>query len=188
VALERATRRRSSPRRGWQVGAAILLLALAACAEKRPALRSTAPVPSLPTLTLVGATIVEVLDADSIEMRLEDGRELHIQSLGIDAPDAGKPLRGGANDFARAKLTKGRRVYLEQGPQLWDDRGRYLALVWLSRPKTGRAGETSTRMFNAMMLVAGYAEVEPDDRNPKYATLFSALQRDAQRARRGIWD
>lgn len=185
--MERATRRRSSSRRGWPVGAAILLIVLTACAEKRPALRSTAPVPSLPTLTLVGATIVEVFDADSIEMRLEDGRDVHVQLLGIDAPDTGRPERGHANTFARARLTKGRRVYLEQGPQLWDARGRYLALVWLRRPTTGSARETSTRMLNAMMLVAGYAEVEPEEQNPKYGTLFRVLEQEAKRAARGIW-
>ena len=166
----------------------VVLSFLCSCGPPRAPVKLNVPSPpSAATLSLQTATVVAVFDADSIEMRLEDGRALHMQLLGIDGPDAGRPQRGRANDLVRSRLPKGRRVYLEQGPQLWDDSGRYLVLVWLQRPTAGTNQETSTRMLNAMLLASGLATVEPGDENPKYKTLFRELQLEARRARQGIW-
>lgn len=179
--------RRTTLRRCRPVVGMLLLGLLCSCSPQSP-VKPTAPSPrSAPTISLQTATVIAVLDADSITVRLEDGRELRTQMLGIDAPDAGKPQRGHANDLVRSKLAKGRRVYLEQGPQLWDNQGRYLVLVWLRQPTTGTNAESSTRMLNAILLVSGLAEVEPDEENPKYETLFRQLQVEARRAHRGIW-
>lgn len=176
-------------RRNRHVVGAVLLGLLCACAAEPPApVTLTAPSPSgARSLDLRRATVLNVFDADSIEMRLDDGRDLHVQLIGIDAPDAGKPERGHANAFVRSRLVKGRSVYIEQGPQMWDDLGRMLAYVWLKRPSRGTLAETSKTMLNAMMLVAGFAHVEPEDENPKYATLFGQLERSAKSKRKGIW-
>jgi micrococcal nuclease len=172
------------------VGWTLLLGFIVACGGTAPSpVRLTTPPPAATTAaaTFVSATIVTVLDADSFEMKLDDGRDVHVQLLGVDAPDTGKPLRGHANAFTRARLPKGRRVYLERGPERWDDRGRYLAFVWLRTPRTGSNREATSQMINALLLDAGYAEIESEDENPKYGTLFRLLQQEARRARRGIW-
>lgn len=176
--------------RAYRLLTGLMLLALiGACGgEPPPRVTLTRPTPTArSSVTLQGATVVNVFDADSIEMRFDDGRQLHVQLLGIDAPDAGKPERGHANEFVRSRLAKGKRVYLEQGPQMWDELGRFLALVWLKRPSKGTLRETTTTMLNALMLVAGYADVEAEDQNPKYGTLFRQLEQSAKRARKGIW-
>lgn len=181
--------RRTFQRKRPIVGALLLGLALTSCAQpSSPSVGFTpAASPTGAGPPLVRANVVKVLDADSIEMRLDDGRNLHVQLIGIDGPDAGKPFRGRANDFVRSKLRAGRGVFLEQGPMLWDGRGRYLAYVWLKRPTRGTIAETSTTMLNAMMLSAGWAEIEGAEANPKYGTLFRQLQQEARRAKRGIW-
>jgi micrococcal nuclease len=107
--------------------------------------------------------------------------------IGIDAPDGGEPWRGRANTFVVDTLPKGRTVYLEEGPLYWDNRGRHLAYLWLSKPAMPGTRQAPDYMLNAMLLNRGYARIEPRNSNPKYGSLFRSLQLAAKRAERGIW-
>ena len=131
--------------------------------------------------------MVEVYDADSFDLKLQDGRQVRVRLLGVDAPDGGEPLRGHANAFARAKLPEGRTVLLEFGPQMWDSQGRLLAYVWLTAPGTSDVWEATGRMLNAVLLDKGYAHIEAKHENPKYGAVFRSVERSAKRAKRGIW-
>ncbi|MGB9859541.1 MAG: thermonuclease family protein [Moorellaceae bacterium] len=42
-------------------------------------------------------------------------------------------------------------------------------------------------MFNAELLLNGYAQVMTVPPNVKYAELFRALQKEAQENRKGLW-
>jgi endonuclease YncB( thermonuclease family) len=133
------------------------------------------------------ATVARVIDADTIQMHLSGGRDMNVQLIGVDAPDGGEPWRGRANKFVADILTKGRTVYLEEGPLYWDSRKRHLVFLWLSKPATAGPRQAPAHMLNAMLLSKGYARIEPKTSNPKYGSLFGSLQLAARRAERGIW-
>jgi micrococcal nuclease len=169
---------------------AIALAVLSACAGSAPPRALYRPGPTVaPTsgVFLERATVVKVIDADTIQMQLSGGRDMHVQLIGVDAPDGGEPWRGRANKLVVDTLKRGRTVYLEEGPLYWDNRKRHLAYLWLSNPATAGARQAPTYMLNAILLSSGYARIEPRTSNPKYGALFRSLELAAKRGERGIW-
>jgi endonuclease YncB( thermonuclease family) len=145
----------------------------------------TSPSPASPQI--LEATVRQVFDADTIGVRLGDGRRVHVQLIGIDAPDGGTQHRADANAYARRLLTEGRGVFLERASQLWDDEGRLMAYFWLSRPGGNLRAKAKTQMLNAILLTKGWAHIEEEPPNLEYASLFRSLQDAARSAGRGIW-
>ena len=80
------------------------------------------------TLSSSQATVVEVVDGDTIRVRLPDGREEPVRYIGIDTPERGDPCFQEAAD-ANARLVEGRRVRLERDVSERDRYGRLLAYV-----------------------------------------------------------
>ncbi len=81
----------------------------------------------------------------------------------------------------------GRTVYLELDLQQRDRYGRLLAYIWLSPPESLSEGEVREKMFNAHLLLEGYAQVMTVPPNVKYSELFLELQKEAQESGRGLW-
>lgn len=151
---------------------------------------------SASSTTVATATPVEILDGDSIVLRLEDGALQEVRLIGIDAPESDlvtDMYSKASLDAAGRFLRNARRVYLEIGPQSCDDYGNTLAYVWLARPPASpSAADVRTEMLNAKMLLGGYAKrraVDPNavHLNTKYSSLFDAYGREAQTATRGLW-
>jgi micrococcal nuclease len=145
--------------------------------------------------TLVRAVVTRVIDGDTIQVRLRTGPSERVRLLGIDAPEVydsarldrtaqslGKSreeiraLGRLAWNFTRSRLER-RVVSLELDVQTRDAYGRLLAYVWLG----------DGPLFNMVILQEGYAQVLTIPPNVRYADLFLACQREARRARRGLW-
>ncbi|WP_245574368.1 thermonuclease family protein [Desulfovirgula thermocuniculi] len=155
------------------------LLALAACS------RASAP-PGF-----MEATVTEVVDGDTVHVRLSGGREEKVRFIGVNAPEYTKevePYGKEATDYTKKHLL-GKKVWLETDAQERDKYGRLLAYVWLSPPqgRSPSAEEVREKMFNARLLLDGCAQVMTVPPNVKYADLFVKLQREAREARRGLW-
>ncbi|HWP34952.1 MAG TPA: thermonuclease family protein, partial [Thermodesulfobacteriota bacterium] len=148
-----------------------------------------------PAARTLRATVVAVVDGDTIEVRLADGRRATVRLIGVDAPeqhDSPKLDRDAARsgldkatiramgrlaaDYTRRRL-EGRTVELELDAETHDRYGRLLAYVWLP-------GDV---LFNAELLREGYAQLLTVPPNVKYADRFVALQREARAAGRGLW-
>lgn len=78
-------------------------------------------------------------------------------------------------------------VYLVKDVQELNKYGRMLAYVWLDRPLNDSDSEVRAKMFNARMLLGGYAQVMTVPPNVKYVDLFVKLQREAREAGKGRW-
>ena len=125
-------------------------------------------------------TVVRVVDGDTIHVQLVDRVE-KIRYIGVNAPEIHHPTRGeepGGREAAEVnrQLVVGRRIRLELDVRARDRHGRLLAYVW--------AGDT---MVNAELVRRGYAQVMTVPPNVRYQDLFLKLQREAQNARRGLW-
>ena len=94
-----------------------------------------------------------------------------------------------ASDFTKSQLTD-KTVWLQTDVGARDRYDRMLAYVWLKEPsKKDLDDENAIRkyMYNARLLLDGYAQVMTIQPNSRYADLFVHLQREAREAKKGLW-
>jgi len=130
------------------------------------------------------ATVVRVVDGDTVHVQLADGTSETLRLIGIDTPevvDPRKPVQCyGREASAHAhELLDGQAVTLELDPSQGerDKYGRLLAYVWL--PDGRNFGET--------MLAEGYAYEYTYDEPYLYRDQFLAAQQSAMDAGLGLW-
>lgn len=131
----------------------------------------------------VSATLVRVVDGDTLVVTLSDGREERVRLIGIDTPETVHPRKDvepwgpEASAFVKALLPEGQRLRMELDVQQRDIYGRLLAYVYLPQGP----------MLNMLLLSAGLAQVATFPPNVKYVDLFLSLQSAAREAQLGIW-
>jgi micrococcal nuclease len=126
--------------------------------------------------------VERVVDGDTIHVRL-GARSETVRYIGVDTPESvrpGTPVQcfAKAASAANERLVAGRRVRIEVGEEERDRYGRLLAYV-------RRASDGA--FVNAALVRDGYARTLTIAPNDRYAQRFAALQREAQRAGRGLW-
>ncbi|MGH2959654.1 MAG: thermonuclease family protein [Solirubrobacterales bacterium] len=127
------------------------------------------------------ATVLRVVDGDTILVRGPNGRNERVRYIGVDTPESVKPdspvecFGHEASDYNK-QLVQGRKVRLVPDREAEDRFGRSLAFVYV--------GDT---FVNAQLISGGYArtiEIEP---NTSKAEYFADLERVAIRTRKGLW-
>jgi endonuclease YncB( thermonuclease family) len=157
-----------------------------------PAVTSVPPTPSprtseppfRPTGPTETATVIRVVDGDTIVVRL-GGRDRRLRYIGMDTPETKKPdtpvqWMGPEASRANAALVEGRSVILEKDVSETDRFGRLLRYVWLVD------GDRWT-LVDIELVGRGFAQVETDPPDVKYADRFVAAQRAARDAGIGLW-
>lgn len=130
------------------------------------------------------ATVVEVIDGDTIRVWLRDGRVEAVRLIGLDTPETRHPHRpvecfGREASAKAAALLAGRRVALEADPSQ-GERDRYDRLLWYVWLPDGRN-------LAEVMIAEGFG-FEFTYRLPyRYQATFKAAQRAAREAERGLW-
>ena len=139
----------------------------------------------------VQAVIVRAVDGDTAVVRI-DGQEKRVRFLGVDTPETvhpNKPVQfygKEASNFTKESLN-GRRVWLEYDSNPQDRYGRHLAYIWLENPAAINESSIRESMFNAKLLLGGYAKVMIIKPNKRYEAEFRKFQEEAKRARLGVW-
>lgn len=124
--------------------------------------------------------VTRVVDGDTIVVNY-NGEEERVRLIGIDTPETVHPSRGEepygreASNFTKTGL-EGKQVGLEFDVQERDRYGRLLAYVWLNN-----------QLFNENLVRDGYAKVSTYPPNVKYVDVFTAAQKEAREANRGLW-
>lgn len=133
----------------------------------------------------VTATVLRVVDGDTIDVRDDHRARLRIRVLGIDTPETKKPGYtvgcGGpeATEFARTHLLGQRVAIVYDATQGMHDRfGRTLAYLvkadgWDYSVEAARAGRARAYVYGG----------RPVQRHPQIA----AAEREAKAAGRGLW-
>lgn len=137
--------------------------------------------PSSAPATEREATVLRVVDGDTILVRGANGRSERVRYIGVDTPESVKPdspveCFGKEASDRNKQLVEGRKVRLVPDREAEDRFGRSLAFVYV--------GET---FVNAQLISDGYArtiEIEP---NTSKAEYFADLERVAIRTRKGLW-
>ena len=116
------------------------------------------------------AKCVKVYDGDTIEVMAGGPSSLRIRLHAIDAPEKGQPFSNVARKRTR-ELTEGKRVRVEVR-----DRDQYDRLV-------ARIYVDGTDLSEQLIRESGSVDL-----TPTYAELaLGGAQREARRARRGLW-
>jgi micrococcal nuclease len=143
---------------------------------------------------LAHASVVRVVDGDTIVVHLGDGRSTRVRLIGIDTPElhpsdklkrdaqrsgqdaaAIQALGARAKDFTRKHLD-GRKVEIERDVTALDRYGRTLAYVWVG-----------DELYNLTVVREGYASLMTIPPNVRYAETLAACHRTARESRRGLW-
>ena len=147
------------------------------------------PPPGLaPTGRTEAATVVRVVDGDTIIVRL-GGRDERVRYIGMDTPESvkpGSPVEPFGKEAAaeNRRLVAGRTVTLERDVSDRDQYGRLLRHVWLP-PDQAPGGQWL--LVGLELVRLGYAQAYTYPPDVKYADLILAAQRAAREAGLGLW-
>lgn len=136
-------------------------------------------------------TVTRVVDGDTIEVAL-NGKKETIRLIGVDTPETVKPNHPvepygkEASDFTKSRLG-GKAVFIETDVQERDRYGRLLSYVWIEPPAEETDQEIRKKMFNAMLLLDGYAQILTVPPNVKYVDYFTTYQKEAREVNKGLW-
>jgi micrococcal nuclease len=132
----------------------------------------------------IPATVISVLDGDTIKMHDDVGASLNVRLIGIDTPATkhqSKPVQcyGMVASAKTAELLPvGTRVELEMDVQDRDRYGRTLAYVWR---------EGGMLMVNEQLVAEGYALTLTIPLNVRYSESFASAARIARENGLGLW-
>jgi micrococcal nuclease len=150
----------------------------------------TAPVAATTQSGFVRVTVARVVDGDTIHVTMPDGADETIRFIGVNTPESTtrhEPYGEEASAYSKKRLPKGLTVWLETDVGLRDRYGRMLAYVWLAEPASDSPAEVRSKMFNAELLIEGYAQLMTIPPDVRYVEVFTPLQAEAREADRGLW-
>lgn len=139
-----------------------------------------------PTGAIEQATVLEVVDGDTIHVRLSDGTSATVRYIGVDTPETvhpSKPVQpfGPEASAANRQLVAGAVVTLEVDLSDSDRYDRLLRYVWL-----GSDGDWL--LVNAELLRRGLATVSTYPPDVKWVEpIYLSAQRAAAEVGLGIW-
>lgn len=138
---------------------------------------------------LISATVKRVVDGDTVYVTLAGGKEEKVRFIGVNTPESTnevEPYGKEASAYTKSRLD-GRKIWLELDVEERDRYGRLLAYIWLEQPAGDSETEVRAKMFNAELLLNGYAQVMTVPPNVKYADFFVKLQREVRETNKGLW-
>jgi len=140
-------------------------------------------------IELEEGVVTRIIDGDTAEIEIE-GNFYKVRFIGINTPESTtriEPYGKEASDFTKQYLA-GKTVFLEKDVSETDRYGRLLRYIWLEPPKEITDEEIRTKMFNAILVLEGYAEVATYPPDVKYQEYFIKYEQEAREKNLGLWN
>ena len=135
---------------------------------------------------LEAVTVERVVDGDTL--KLTDGRRIRL--IGINTPESTKRTEKygkEASQYTTSKLN-GKQVWIQKDISETDRYDRLLRIVWVDIPTDDLdENEIRTKMFNADLVINGYAEPSTFQPDVKYSDYFIKFAREAREQNTGLW-
>lgn len=137
-----------------------------------------------PTAELMEALVIEVIDGDTIRVKL-GWMEEEVRYIGIDAPEDKECYGLEATEYNKNLLSWSKKdnedikVWLEGDIEKRDKYGRLLGYVYLD--------PEGNSMVNEELLSQGYALLQTIPPNYKYRQTFKELAKEAWQKKKGLW-
>ncbi|WP_246861182.1 thermonuclease family protein [Bacillus sp. REN3] len=137
-------------------------------------------------LGLEAVTVGRVVDGDTIVTT--DGRKVRL--IGVNTPESttrNETYGKEASNYTKSKLS-GKKIWMQRDVSETDRYGRYLRIIWLAIPANDmNENEIRAKMFNAHLVLNGYAEPSTYPPDVKYSDFFVKFAREAREAGTGLW-
>lgn len=134
------------------------------------------------------AYVKRVVDGDTIVVTIND-EDYKVRLIGIDTPESTteiEPYGKEASSYTTSKLT-GTTIYLEKDVSETDKYGRLLRYVWIDIPNEISENEMKDKLFNANLLLNGYASIFTYPPDVKYSDYFKNFESVARENNLGLW-
>lgn len=143
-------------------------------------------------LVLIRVRVTRIVDGDTVYVRFSTGLEEKVRLIGVDAPEINHSTKGkepfGVESAEYAyDMLDNIVAWLEFDEGERDQYGRMLAYLWMEKPEAASEAEIRAKMFNARLLLDGYAKQVIFLPNVKYVEYFSAFVNEARKDKRGLW-
>ena len=129
---------------------------------------------------------------------LDDGKiykDERVRFLGVNTPETVHPNKPvefygkEASNFTKENLTD-QVIWVQTDVGARDRYDRLLAYIWTEEPSEKDLDNEKAirnKMFNAKLLLGGYAQVMTIQPNVRYAEVFLKFQREARESNTGLW-
>lgn len=128
------------------------------------------------------ATVVRVVDGDTLVVRLDDGTENSTRLIGIDCPESVNPdeslntVEGDvASEYVKSIIHEGTDVWLEKDVSDVDKYGRWLRYVWMHNPDTTDI-TFDLGTLNSHLVYYGYAHAKDYPPDTAHAATLHTLE------------
>ncbi|MEG0371963.1 MAG: thermonuclease family protein, partial [Clostridium sp.] len=133
--------------------------------------------------------VTKNVDGDTIYAKI-NGKDEKIRLILVNTPESTtkkEPYGKEAAIYTKENLYIGRKIYLEKDVSDTDKYGRLLRYVWTEKPKEINKDEIKDKMYNAQLLINGYAQVSTFPPDVKYVDYFRQYQTKARKSASGLW-
>ena len=139
----------------------------------------------------IPATVTRTVDGDTIIVNA-DGKNLRVRLIGADTPETVHPKKpvqfyGKEASAFTKKILSNKKIWLEYDVSPLDKYKRHLAYIWLEIPERIDEENIRLKMFNARLILDGYAKTMNIKPNTKYAEIFKKFELEAMRSKKGLW-
>jgi micrococcal nuclease len=136
--------------------------------------------------SLEQVTVARAIDGDTLE--LSDGRKVRL--VGVNTPESTTRTEKYGKEASKytASQLEGKKVWIQKDVSDTDRYSRYLRFIWLQIPTDDmNEKEIRSKMFNAQLVLNGYAEPSTYSPDVKYSEVFKKLGREAREKDAGLW-
>ncbi|HAN10026.1 MAG TPA: nuclease [Clostridiales bacterium] len=137
------------------------------------------------TTEITKAKVIYIVDGDTIKVQINN-KTYKVRLIGVDTPEMinaekeGENLGQDATNYTKQILYVGREIWLTKDISETDKYGRLLRYVWIGVPNNYSKDEIRDRMFNAMLVIKGFAKAKAYPPDTEFAEVLEELEKEAR--------
>lgn len=141
------------------------------------------------TISLTEATVYKIVDGDTIYVKIKN-KSYKMRMVGINCPEYTKEIQfygKESTEYTKNELL-GKKVYLEMDVSNTDQYDRILRYIWLDIPTEINEQEIRSKLFNAVLVIKGFARAGYYPPDLKYTDYLKDFQQEAKDSNLGMWN
>lgn len=140
-------------------------------------------------INLTEATVTKIVDGDTIYVKIKN-KSYKMRMVGINCPEYTKEIQfyGKESTEYTKKQLLNKKVFLEMDISEKDKYNRLLRYIWLDIPADTNEQEIRSKLFNALLVINGFARAGYYPPDLKYTDYLKDFQQEAKDSKLGLWN